>query len=366
MPSLFDPIRLGAIQSPSRVLMAPLTRGRSTRGHVPTPIMATYYAQRASAGVIITEATGISQEGLGWPYAPGIWSEEQVSAWKPVTEAVHAAGGRIVMQLWHMGRMVHPSFLGGAKPISASPTTAPDRAHTYDGRQPYVEARALEIEEVPRLLEDYRRATRNALAAGFDGVQIHAANGYLIDEFLRDGANHRDDRYGGAIANRVRLLHEVTEAVIEVAGAGRTGVRLSPNGETQGTDDSHPVPLFTEAARVLSALGVAFLELREPGPEGTFGKASVPPVAPAIRAAFSGPLVLNSDYVAANAQAALDRGEADAIAFGRTFLANPDLPARLRTGAPLNRDDARTWYSQGEQGYIDYPVLDQGAGEAAA
>ena len=366
MPSLFDPIRLGAIQSPSRVLMAPLTRGRSTRGHVPTPIMATYYAQRASAGVIITEATGISQEGLGWPYAPGIWSEEQVSAWKPVTEAVHAAGGRIVMQLWHMGRMVHPSFLGGAKPISASPTTAPDRAHTYDGRQPYVEARALEIEEVPRLLEDYRRATRNALAAGFDGVQIHAANGYLIDEFLRDKTNLRTDAYGGPVERRVRLLREVTEAVIEVAGAGRTGVRLSPNGETQGTDDSHPVPLFTEAARVLSALGVAFLELREPGPEGTFGKASVPPVAPAIRAAFSGPLVLNSDYVAANAQAALDRGEADAIAFGRTFLANPDLPARLRNGAPLNRDDARTWYSQGEQGYIDYPVLDQGAGEAAA
>ena len=341
--------------------MAPLTRGRSTREHVPTPIMADYYAQRASAGLIITEATGISQEGLGWPYAPGIWTDEQVAAWKPVTDAVPAAGGLIVMQLWHMGRMVHPSFLGGAKPVSASPTTAPDSAHTYDGRLPYEEARVLEVYEVPRLLDDYRRATRNALAAGFDGVQIHAANGYLIDEFLRDKTNLRTDEYGGPVENRVRLLREVTEAVVGVAGAERTGVRLSPNGDTQGTDDSNPVPLFTEAARVLSNLAVAFLELREPGPEGTFGKASVPPVAPAIRAAFFGPLVLNSDYLADTAQGALDRGEADAIAFGRPFLANPDLPERLRAGAPLNRDDAKTWYSQGEQGYTDYPRLAEAA-----
>ena len=361
MASLFDPIRLGAIEAPNRILMAPLTRGRSTRAHLPTSIMAGYYAQRASAGLIITEATGISQEGLGWPYAPGIWSEEQVAAWMPVTEAVHAAGGRIVMQLWHMGRMVHPSFLGGAKPVSASPTTAPDRAHTYDGRQPYEAARALEVREVPRLLDDYRRATRNALAAGFDGVQIHAANGYLIDEFLRDKTNLRTDEYGGPVEHRVRLLREVTQAVVGVAGAERTGVRLSPNGDTQGTDDSNPVPLFTEAARVLCALDIAFLELREPGPEGTFGKASVPAVAPAIRAAFSGPLVLNSDYLADSAQNALDRGEANAIAFGRTFLANPDLPARLRTGAPLNADDAKTWYSQGERGYTDYPRLAEAA-----
>lgn len=358
MPSLFDPIRLGAIQAPNRILMAPLTRGRSSRGHVPTPVMTEYYLQRASAGLIITEATGISQEGLGWPYAPGIWTEEQAEAWKPIVDAVHAAGGRMALQLWHMGRMVHSSFLDGEKPVSASATTAPDRAHTYQGRSPYDEARALEIAEVPRLLEDYRRATRNALAAGFDGVQVHAANGYLIDEFLRDKTNLRTDAYGGAVENRVRLLSEVVEAVAGVAGADRTAVRLSPNGDTQGTDDSDPVPLFTEAARVLSGIGIAFLELREPGPNGTFGKASVPPVAPAIKAAFDGPLVLNSDYDGESGQRALEEGQADAIAFGRTFLANPDLPDRLAKHARLNRDDPKTWYTQGPQGYVDYPTLD--------
>ena len=358
MPTLFDPIRLGAIAAPNRILMAPLTRGRSTREHVPTEVMAQYYAQRASAGLIISEATGISQEGLGWPYAPGLWTDEQTQAWKPVVAAVHAAGGRIVAQLWHMGRMVHPSFLGGAEPVSASATTAPDQAHTYDGRAPSAQARALEVEEVPRLLEDYRRATRNAMAAGFDGVQVHAANGYLIDEFLRDKTNLRTDGYGGSVENRARLMREVVEAVAGVAGADRTGVRLSPNGDVQGTDDSDPVSIFTQAARVLSSIGIAFLELREPGPQGTFGKASVPPVAPAIRAVFDGPLVLNSDYDGAGAQAELDAGHADAIAFGRTFLANPDLPARIRAGAPLNRDDAKTWYSRGPEGYVDYPTLE--------
>ena len=357
MPSLFDPIRLGAISAPNRILMAPLTRGRGTREHAPTPVMAEYYRQRASAGLIITEATGISQEGLGWPYAPGIWTDEQTEAWRPVTDAVHAARGRIALQLWHMGRMVHSSFLDGAPPVSASATTAPAQAHTYEGRQAYDEARPLEVAEVPRLLEDYRRATRNALAAGFDGVQVHAANGYLIDQFLRDKTNLRDDAYGGPVENRVRLLREVVEAVAGVAGADRTGVRLSPNGDTQGTDDSDPVPLFSEAARALSALGIAFLELREPGPEGTFGKASVPPVSPAIRENFAGPLVLNSDYDGASGQRELDDGRADAIAFGRTFIGNPDLPARIAAGAPLAKDDAKTWYSRGPEGYIDYPAM---------
>lgn len=206
MPTLFDPLRLGAITAPNRVLMAPLTRGRASREHVPQPIMAAYYAQRASAGLIISEATGISQEGLGWPFAPGLWSDEQAEAWVPVVAAVHAAGGRIFAQLWHMGRIVHPDFLGGAKPVSASATTAPGQAHTYAGKQDYVEARPLDIAEIPRLLADYERATRNALAAGFDGVQIHAANGYLIDQFLRDNSNFREDAYGGAPENRIRLL----------------------------------------------------------------------------------------------------------------------------------------------------------------
>ena len=357
MPSLFDPIQLGAISAPNRILMAPLTRGRSTREHVPTPMMVEYYTQRASAGLIITEATGISQQGLGWPYAPGIWSDEQVAAWRKVTESVHAGGGRIVCQLWHMGRIVHPSFLGGAQPVSSSATRAPGQAHTYDGKQDYTEARALRLDEFPGLLEDYRRAARNALEAGFDGVEIHAANGYLIDQFLRDNSNFRTDRYGGSVENRIRLLAEVTQAVIDVLGAERTGVRLSPNGDTQGANDSDPEAVFGAAAQALDGLGVAFLELREPGFNGTFGKAEVEPVAPAIRKAFKGPLVLNSDYDGASGQAALDSGVADAIAFGRTFLANPDLPRRIAEGLPLQKDQMATWYSQGPQGYVDYPFF---------
>lgn len=356
MPSLFDPIQLGAITAPNRIIMAPLTRGRATRAHVPTPIMVEYYAQRASAGLIITEATGISRQGLGWPYAPGIWSDEQVAAWTPVTEAVRAAGGRIVCQLWHMGRIVHPSFLGDAQPVSSSATTAPGQAHTYDGKKPYAEARPLRLDEIPALLDDYRRAARNAIAAGFDGVQIHAANGYFIDQFLRDNSNFRDDRYGGSIENRVRLLREVSQAVADTIGADRTGVRLSPNGDSQGVNDSDPDALFGAAAAALSEIDVAFLELREPGPEGTFGKAERPPVAPAIRKAFAGPLILNSDYDAERAQAVLDAGDADAVAFGRPFLANPDLPHRFKKNIGLNKDVMATWYSQGPEGYVDYPA----------
>ncbi|GJD81982.1 alkene reductase [Methylobacterium gregans] len=361
MPSLLDPIRIGAIEAPNRIFMAPLTRGRADRAHVPTPIMAEYYAQRAGAGLILSEATGISQEGLGWPFAPGIWSDAQAEAWKPVVKAVHDKGGRIVCQLWHMGRLVHPDFLGGEKPVSSSATTAPDQAHTYAGKKPYAEARPLEVAEIPRLLADYERATRNALAAGFDGVQIHAANGYLIDEFLRDGPNHRTDAYGGTIENRIRLLREVTETVARVAGADRTGVRLSPNGEIQGVNDSDPHALFGAAAAALDAIGIAFLEMREPGPNGTFGKADVPPVAPVIRERFRNPLILNSDYDGRSGQATLDSGVCDAIAFGRTFIANPDLPARIAADAPLQKDDAKTWYSQGPEGYVDYPTLSQKA-----
>ena len=360
MPTLFDPIRLGAIEAPNRILMAPLTRARATRAHVPTARMAEYYAQRAGAGLIISEATGISQEGLGWPYAPGVWSPEQVEAWAPVVRAVHEAGGRIVCQLWHMGRIVHPDFLEGAAPVSASATTAPDMAHTYDGRKPYAQARALGEDEVPRLLEDYRRAARNARAAGFDGVQIHAANGYLLDQFLRASSNHRTDGYGGPVANRVRLLREVAEAVAGAVGADRTGVRLSPNEPIQGVDDPEPHVLFRAAAEALAQVGVAFVELREPGEHGTFGRAARPAVAPVIRAAFAGPVVLNSDYAGETAQAAVERGEADAVAFGRPFIANPDLVERIRAGAPLARDEAATWYSQGDEGYLDYPTLSAG------
>ena len=357
MPSLFDPVRLGAIDAPNRILMAPLTRGRATRDGVPTQVMAEYYGQRAGAGLIISEATGISRAGLGWPFAPGLWNAEQVEAWKPVTGAVHAAGGRIVAQLWHMGRVVHSS-LGGGQPVSSSATTAPGDAHTYDGKQPYEQARALRLDEIPALLDDYARAARNAIAAGFDGVQIHAANGYLIDQFLRDGANLRDDDYGGTPENRVRLLREVTERIAAEIGAGRTGVRLSPNGDTQGVKDSAPESVFVPAAAALARIGIAFLELREPGPDGSFGRTRQERVSPAIRRVFPGPLVLNSDFGFDSAQAALDAGVADAISFGRTFLANPDLPERFRRGAALNPDTMATWYSQGREGYVDYPTLD--------
>ena len=361
MPSLFDPIQLGAITAPNRILMAPLTRGRATRDHVPTPLMAEYYAQRASAGLIITEATGISRQGLGWPFAPGLWSDAQTAGWKPVTQAVHDAGGRIVAQLWHMGRQVHSSVIG-EQPVSSSATISPGKVHTYEGRQPHEEARSLDIAEIPGLLDSYARATENALAAGFDGVQIHSANGYLIDQFLRDGANLRSDAYGGSVDNRTRLLREVATRVATVAGADRTAVRLSPNGESQGVDDSDPVNLFVPAAKLLSDIGIGFLELREPGPEGTFGRSDVPRLSPEIRKAFAGPLVLNSDYFTLEAaQERIDAGVADAISFGRSFLANPDLPSRLASGAPLNEAVMATWYSQGAEGYVDYPALETAA-----
>ncbi|WP_033075191.1 alkene reductase [Sphingopyxis sp. MWB1] len=355
--SPFDPIKLGAIDAPNRIIMAPLTRGRAGPGFVPTDLAVEYYRQRASAGLIISEATGISQEGLGWPNAPGLWTDAQVEGWKPVTEAVHQAGGRIVAQLWHMGRLVHPVFNDGKPAVSASATLYEDRAHTPQGRMPLERARALELNEIPRVIADYVKAAENAKRAGFDGVQLHGANGYLIDQFLRDNSNLRDDDYGGSIENRIRLLREVTEALISVWGADRVSVRLSPNGETQGVDDSAPETLFPAAAAALDGLGIGFLELREPGPDGTFGRTDVPKQSPAIREAFNGPLILNSDYDLAKAEAALAGGLADAISFGRPFIANPDLVERIRTGAAWAADNYKTWYSPGPEGYIDYPAL---------
>ncbi|MCW2239011.1 alkene reductase [Azospirillum canadense] len=366
MPTLFDPITLGAIQAPNRLLMAPMTRARGTRDHVPTPMMANYYAQRASAGLIISEAIGISQQGLGWPYATGIWSAEQIAGWRRVTEAVHGADGRIIAQLWHMGRVVHPSFLGGAQPVSASVTTAPGHAHTYAGKQPYTAACTLRRDEIPGLLADFQAAARNAMAAGFDGVQLHASNGYLIDQFLRDSANHRDDAYGGPIPNRIRFLREVTQAVADAVGADRTGVRLSPNGETQGVRDSDPLPLFIAAAEALSAIGIAHLELREPPLDGTCGVGYPPPLAPLIRPAFKGPVLLNSDFDVARAQEDLGAGTGDAVTFGRPFIANPDFPRRIAEGLPLAADDRETWFTQGPDGYLDYPSADGSARRQSA
>lgn len=357
MPTLFDPIRLGAIEARNRIIMAPLTRARADRSHVPTPIMAEYYAQRAGAGLIISEATGISRRGLGWPYAPGIWSDEQVEGWKPVTQAVHDAGGRIVLQLWHMGRTVHSSFLDGAPPVSASATRAPGNMHTYDGKQPHSLARPLAIEEIPGILDDFAHAAGNAIRAGFDGVQIHGANGYLIDQFLRDSSNFRDDDYGGPPENRIRLMREVVEAVAAEVGADRTAIRLSPNGNSQGVIDSDPEPLYQLAAQALDRIGIAFLELREQKPDGTFGRTDQPRQSPMIRRHFSGPLVLNGEYRLDTAQAELEGGIADAISFGRPFISNPDLPDRLAIGAPIAQPDQATLYSGTREGYVDYPPL---------
>ncbi len=371
MTDLFDPISLGAIAAPNRILMAPLTRCRSDMQFVPVPMMGTYYAQRASAGLIISEATGISQEGLGTPFAPGIWTDAQTEAWKPIVEAAHEAGGRIICQLWHMGRLVHSDFLNGEAPVSASATKAPGEIRTYQGKKDYDTARPLRVDEMPRLIDDYALAAENAKKAGFDGVQLHAANGYLIDQFIRSGTNLRDDDYGGSAENRTRLLGEVTRRLVGIWGNDRVSVRLSPNGDSQGADDATPVETFTTAAKLLNDIGIAFLELREPPPHGTFGNTDVPAVSPHIRKVFDAPLVLNSDYTFETATEALTEGKCDAISFGRPFICNPDLPERFRTGAELNGiapgkspwDFALGWYIQSPDGYIDYPALEQQAAE---
>ena len=360
---LFRPLQVGRIFLKHRVIMAPLTRSRSIQpDSIPGDLMARYYTQRASdGGLIIAEATNISLTSRGWLGAPGLYTDEQVEGWGKIVRGVHAKGGHIFAQLWHTGRSSHVSMTGGAVPVSASvdPDYWAHPSHLVSIPGGWVQPsphRALTVAEIGGIVHDYRRAAERAMEAGFEGVELHSANGYLIDQFLRGSANLRDDRYGGSIANRIRLLSEVTGAVAGAIGADRTGVRLSPNGDSQGVNDSDPEPLFAAAADALSALGIAFLELREPPADGTRGRPDRPPVHPTIRKHFKGPLVLNSDFDGARAQAALDRGDADAIAFGRGFLANPDLPYRLAKRLPLTPDDMATWYTQGAVGYTDYPT----------
>ncbi|MCE4225703.1 alkene reductase [Methylobacterium sp. C25] len=357
MPTLFEPLALGALTVPNRVIMAPLTRSRATRDGMPTPMMAEYYAQRASAGLIISEAIGVSRQGNGFTYTPGLWNEAQVDAWKPVTRGVHEAGGLIIAQLAHTGRAGHHTVIG-EQPVSSSATVSPVAAWTYDGPKPAEMSRPLRVEEFPGLVASYSRAAKNAIAAGFDGVQIHAANGMLIDQFLRDNSNARADEYGGSVENRLRLLRQLTQAVAEAVGPDRTSVRLSPNGETWGVDDSDPTPLFTAAASMLDAIGIAFLELKEPRPDGRFLKTDVPRQSPMMRRHFRGALVLNCEYERADHQADLDSGLADAISYGRAFIANPDLVRRLRERAPLSEAQQETFYTQGAEGYTDYPTLE--------
>jgi 2,4-dienoyl-CoA reductase-like NADH-dependent reductase (Old Yellow Enzyme family) len=356
MSNLFTPITLGSVTTPNRIIMAPLTRSRATRDYGPTPMMADYYAQRASAGLIISEAIGVSRQGNGFTYTPGLWTKEQIAAWKPITRAIHARSGRIIAQLGHTGRAGHPTVIG-EQPVSASATISPVDAWTYDGPQPAHRARELKIDEIAGIVAHFAQAARNAIIAGFDGVQIHAANGMLIDQFLRNRSNARNDGYGGSVENRIRFLNEVTRAVAGAIGAARTSVRLSPNGETWGVDDSDPTPLFTAAAAMLDEIGIAFLELKEHRPDGSFAATDVPRQSPMIRPLFKGPLVLNGDYDLDRARVDLDSGLADAISFGRPFIANPDLVERLRAGAPIAPADAATFYTQGVEGYLDYPTL---------
>jgi 2,4-dienoyl-CoA reductase-like NADH-dependent reductase (Old Yellow Enzyme family) len=358
MSTLFDPLELGAIELSNRIAMAPLTRARSDREAVPNELMAAYYAQRASAGLIISEATGISREGLGWPNAPGLWNDRQAEGWKLVTDAVHRAGGRIVAQLWHMGRLVHPD-LGGRQPVSSSSTTAPDFAHTYGGKKPYVAARAATFEDIRRIIGDYASAARNAIAAGFDGVQIHGANGYLVDQFLRNSANFRTDQYGCSIENRLRFPTEVIEAVGKAIGMDRVGIRFSPNVYTQGVEDSDPIPLFTALAKRLEELKVPWIELREAHQPTSAGAVPTAPVSPFMRPLYSGKILLNSDYDGPSAHERMAEGIADGISFGRPFISNPDLVHRLAIGAPLSSGDLATFYSGGAAGYVDYPSLNE-------
>lgn len=358
MACLFDPLSLGSLQLPNRIVMAPLTRARSDREAIPNALMAQYYAQRAAAGLIITEATGISREGLGWPNAPGLWNEEQVKGWRLVTEAVHQGGGRIVAQLWHMGRLVHPN-VSGMEPVSSSAVSAPDYAHTYEGKKPYVEPRAATARDIERIVGDYARAARNAITAGFDGVQVHGANGYLVDQFLRDGANFRGDEYGGSIENRLRFMTEVLEAVGAEIGMDRVGIRFSPNIRVQGVDDGEPRALFEAVARRLEELEVPWIELREPKLPTSSGSIPTPLVSPAMRPLYSGGMVINSDGEWGDAHRRVIDDQADAVSIGRRFIANPDLVKRIAAGAPLNEGDSSTYYEGGAKGYIDYPEMDE-------
>jgi 2,4-dienoyl-CoA reductase-like NADH-dependent reductase (Old Yellow Enzyme family) len=358
MAVLFDPLKLGSLELPNRIVMAPLTRARAGREGVPNELMAAYYAQRSGAGLIITEATGISREGLGWPNAPGLWNDAQVEGWKQVTDAVHHNRGRIVAQLWHMGRLVHPT-VSGMEPVSSSAVTAPDYAHTYEGKKPYVEPRAATHQDIRRIVGDYTAAARNAVAAGFDGVQVHGANGYLVDQFLRDGGNFRTDAYGGLIDNRLRFMTEVLEAVGVEIGMDRVGIRFSPNIYSQGVEDAYPQRLFEAVAKRLEQLQVPWIELREPRQPTSRGAIPTEPVSPVMRQNYGGGIVINSDYDWTDARQRICDGHADGVSIGRLFIANPDLVKRLVIGAPLNEGDPATFYSGGAQGYVDYPTLDQ-------
>jgi 2,4-dienoyl-CoA reductase-like NADH-dependent reductase (Old Yellow Enzyme family) len=349
MPTLFDPLRVGALELPNRIVMAPLTRQRAGAVRLPNALMAEYYRQRADVGLILTEATSVTPQGLGYADTPGIWSDEQVAGWKLVTQAVHEAGGRIVLQLWHVGRISDPIFLNGDLPVAPSAIAAKGHVSLVRPERPYVTPRALRRDELPGVIAAYRKGAENAQKAGFDGVELHGANGYLLDQFLQDSTNKRDDEYGGPIENRARLMIEAVDAAISVWGADRVGLHLAPRGDSHDIGDSDRLASFGHVAREMGKRKIAFIMAREyVGPDS---------IGPQLKKAFGGVYIANEKFDYASATAALEQGWADAVGFGKLAIANPDLVARFAKQAKLNDWDAASFYSPGAKGYTDYPAL---------
>lgn len=349
MPTLFDPLQLGPLHLPNRIFLAPLTRSRAGSERIPNALMAEYYRQRSSAGLIISEATSVTPMGVGYANTPGVWSQEQVAGWKLITQSVHEAGGRIFLQLWHVGRMSDPMFLEGALPVAPSAITPAGHVSLVRPEKPFVTPRALELAELPGVVEAYRKGAENAQVAGFDGVEIHGANGYLLDQFLQTKTNHRTDDYGGSVENRARLMLEVTDAVISVWGADRVGMHLAPRGDAHDIGDANPLETFGHVARELGQRKIAFICARERQDTDSIG--------PQLKKIFGGLYVANEKFTLESGNAILAAGDADAVAFGVPFLANPDLPKRFATGAALNAPDPSTFYADGAKGYTDYPAL---------
>ena len=349
MLTLFDPIQMGELSLPNRIIMAPLTRCRASQGRIPNALMRKYYTQRATAGMIITEATAVTPMGVGYPDTPGIWSEEQVNGWKKVTQSVHQAGGRILLQLWHVGRISDPHYLDGKQPVAPSAIAAKGHVSLVRPQKAFVKPRSLHTDEIPQIITAYRQGAENAQKAGFDGVEIHGANGYLLDQFLQSSTNKRVDDYGGSIENRSRLMLAITDAVISVWGAGRVGMHLAPRCDAHDMGDDDPAATFGHVAHELGHRQIAFICTRE--------HFQAPALTPKLKLAFGGVVIANEQFTKESATDAIQEGVADAIAFGRAFIANPDLVERFRQDAGLNELDTKTLYGGGAHGYTDYPTL---------
>lgn len=354
---LFTEYSLGPLQLPNRFVMAPMTRNRAGAGNVPASLVSLYYEQRASAGLLVTEATQVASEGVGYPNTPGIHTADQIAGWKRVTAAVHAAGGRIFLQLWHVGRISHPLFQpNGALPVAPSAVAPAGQLYTPEGMKPFETPRALAADEIPRIVEQFRKGAANALSAGFDGVELHGANGYLPDQFLRDGTNRRRDAYGGSVENRARFLLDIVRAMVEVWGPQRVGVRLSPSGTFNDMKDSNPMATFGYVVGELDRLGIMYVHLVEAN-EADISNGGPIVLTQRLRPLFHRTIIVNGGYDRERADAAIRNGLADLVSFGKAFLANPDLPERLKIGAALNAPEPRTFYGGDEKGYVDYPAL---------